>query len=199
MFNRNLMNQPKSKTGKISIAIATILLLTMGLFAVSGVQPAQADTSTSASYAFIAVNPNPAGVDQSVYVNFWLSIPPPTAGAASGDRWQGLSVTITKPDNTTETKTGYQSDAVGGAHFVYAPTMTGVYKFQMHFPGQQIGDVQYEAADSLVVELTVQEQPAAALSSTALPNNFWAHPINAQNQAWSCVSSNWLMAGRQLL
>ena len=55
------------------------------------------------TYSFIVVSPNPIGVGQSVNVNFWVNIPPPTASAQYGDRWTNMSVIITHPDGTKET------------------------------------------------------------------------------------------------
>jgi hypothetical protein len=117
-----------------------------------------------------------------------------------------MTVTITKPDTTTENKGPFRSDAVGGAFFVYTPASTGVYKFQMHFPGQRIVglaqiifgpptpmDVQYQPSDSYVVELTVQSTPAPQPQIPPLPSNYWTRPINAQNEAWDSISNNWLM------
>jgi hypothetical protein len=155
------------------------------------------------TYAFIAANPNPIGVNQPLQVSMWLADPPPTAAGAGGDRWQGFTVTITKPDGTTETKGPFNSDAVGGAYLTYYPSMTGVYTFQMHYPGGQtmVGfsfftgpfDNTYLASDSKVYSVTVQQAPIQNPPQTPLPTSYWTRPINGENHDWSKIGSNWLM------
>ncbi|MFA5365440.1 MAG: PQQ-binding-like beta-propeller repeat protein [Candidatus Bathyarchaeia archaeon] len=192
------MNIQKTKfnKNKTATSFALILLLTLSvLTAVAQPASAQAATSTSATYAFITVNPNPIGVGQMLQVSFWLTIPPPTAVADQGDRWQGFSVTITKPDGTTELKSGYSSDAVGAAFFVYYPTLIGTYKFQMSFPGQTLtNNITYLPSQSNIASLVVQQESVAQVQDHPLPTSYWTRPLNAQNYAWSQISSNWLMA-----
>ena len=147
--------------------IALILLLTLSA-AVMSISFTSAAVPTP-TYAFIAANPNPIGVNQPLQVSMWLADPPPTASGAEGDRWIGFTVTITKPDGSTETKGPFTSDAVGGAYFTYYPTMTGTYTIQMHYPGGQTMtgfsfftgafDNTYLASDSNVYSVTVQSQP----------------------------------------
>ncbi len=185
-----------------AILSVILALAIIGLLPVKG----QAITGTSASYCFLAVNPNPIGVGQTAQVSIIMWIPPPTATATGGDRWQGITVTITKPDNSVDEKGPFKTDAVGGAFFTYVPQTTGTYKFQVHFPGQHIVglaqiifgppaqmDVQYQAADSNVVSLTVQSEPVTQIQVPPLPSTYWTRPINAQNEAWDSVSNNWLM------
>jgi len=187
-------------------AVAVVFLLSFAAFVAVAPLTKGDVTGTSASYCFLAVTPNPVGVGQTVHVGIIMWIPPPTAVVNTGDRWQGLKVTITRPDGETETKGPFTGDAVGNAWFDYTPTQLGVYKFQAHFPGQRLVgmaqilfgppvpiDVQYQASDSNVVELTVQSQPAPAVQLQPLPSSYWTRPINAQNYAWDSISSNWLM------
>jgi hypothetical protein len=195
----------KLQKNKILSAVILTLMLAFAAFATSAF-PAKADTS--ASYCFVAVTPNPIGVGQQAQVSMIMWIPPPTAVAKSGDRWQGLTVSITHPDGATEERGPFTSDAVGNWFFVYTPTEVGTYKFQMHFPGQHIVgmanivfgppvpiDRTFAASDSYVVSLVVQQEPATNIQVPPLPIDYWTRPINAQNEAWDSVSSNWLMAG----
>ncbi len=155
------------------------------------------------TYAFIATNPNPIGVNQPLQVSMWLSNPPPTASGAAGDRWIGFTVKITKPDGSVENLGPFNSDAVGGYYLTYYPSMVGVYTFQMHYPGGQnmtgfsffTGpfDNAFLASDSNVYSLTVQSQPITDPKGPDLPTGFWTRPINAENHAWSTIGSNWLM------
>jgi len=178
--------------GKIEI-ILTFLLISLGILAV--ISPAFSQQPEVPTYLFISVSPNPVGVGQTVYVMFWLDFPPPTAAGAGGDRWEGLTVTITKPDQTTETKGPYRSDAVGGAWFAFTPDKVGTYKLQAKFPGQTIAGVYYKPSQSRVIELTVQQQPIEAWPDYDLPKSYWTRPINAELREWYKIGGNWLMPG----
>ncbi len=89
-----------------------------------------ANTKEVDTYLNIAVSPNPVGVGQTAYVFAWLSVYPPTAAGAGGDRWRELSITMWKPDGTTETQDHLTSDPVGGVYVIYTPTQEGKCSFQ---------------------------------------------------------------------
>lgn len=197
----NLQENKFLTRNKTITTIALILLLalsaqTLGISYVNAAVPTQ-------TYAFIAANPNPIGVNQPLQVSMWLADPPPTAAGAGGDRWIGFTVTITKPDGTVENRGPVNSDAVGGAYFTYYPSMTGVYTFQMHYPGGQTMtgfsfftgafDNTYLASDSAVYSVTVQQEPITDPPGTPPPTGYWTRPINGENHDWSRIGSNWLM------
>jgi hypothetical protein len=162
------------------------------------------------TYSFISVAPNPIGVGQTVNVNFWVNLPPPTASGQYGDRWENMKVTVTKPGGSEETIGLFTSDATGGTVTTYTPNVAGDYKFQMIFPGQtlagdnlappaypgappnpNIGDY-YEPSESNIFTLTVQEEPIPYPSVTPLPTNYWTRPIYGENNEWYSIGGNWL-------
>lgn len=144
---------------------------------------------TFPTYAFLSVQPNPAAVGQTVFVNFFLDKTPPTAADQYGDRWHGFKVTVTKPDGTTETLalgSHSNSDAVGGSYTSYTPTTVGTYTFVFSFPGQTItgdnpnpitgtanaayiGDY-YQPSTSDPVTLVVQQQQVTTVPSKSASN-----------------------------
>ncbi len=197
------MNYQKNKflTRNKTITIALVLLLTLSALSITmSFSNAAVPTQT---YAFIAANPNPIGVNQPLQVSMWLADPPPTAAGAGGDRWIGYTVTITKPDGTTETKGPYNSDAVGGAYITYTPNQVGVYTLQMHYPGGQTMtgfsfftgafDNTYLASDSNVYSFTVQQNPIENPPLVPPTTDYWTRPIGGDNYLWAPVLSNWLM------
>ena len=114
------------------------------------------------TYAFIGTTPNPVGVGQEVLLHIGIS----EATAGTYFQWKGLTVTVTKPDGTTETLGPFSTDATGGTGSIYIPTQVGTYTFQTHFPAQNmaipfagVGAIPYAASDSPVTDLVVQQDP----------------------------------------
>jgi len=196
-----------------SIAILTAVLLSITMMASMVLVPT-IDAHTPAwslpTFAFIVVSPTPIGVGQSVNVNFWLNVPPPTAGLQYGDRWTNITVVVMHPDGTKETLGPFVSDDTGGCHTVYTPTVLGNYTFQMFFGGQTlagnnltpgsapstyIGDY-YQPSQSSVFKVTVQQDLIGYPPLTPLPTEYWTRPIYAQNnELWSAIGGNWLGLG----
>lgn len=200
------MNKTKGTT---TIALVMISAITLALIAIP-IAYAHDPPWNFPTYAYINVAPNPVGVGQSVTVAFWIDKYPPTAYYYYGDRWHGMTVTVTKPDGTSQTLGPFTSDSSGGTFTVYTPNTTGNYTFQFSFPGQtiagenppptgtidpsRIGDY-YQPSTSEKATLIVQDTPVEAYPATALPTNFWTRPIFAMNTNWYTISGNWLGLG----
>ena len=160
------------------------------------------------TYSFIVVSPNPIGIGQTVNVNFWVNIPPPTASAQYGDRWKNMTVIVTKPDNSVQTLGPFTSDATGGTYTTFTPTAEGNYTFQMVFGGQtltgenlapgytkasypSIGDY-FQPSKSNVYSLTVQSEQIGYAPVGPLPTAYWTRPIYGENNNWYTLGGNWL-------
>ncbi len=207
----------KSKTLHMSTrAIALILTLT---FASSLLMTPSANAAVLEldTFPFLSVSPNPIGVRQTIHIGFWLSnIAPTVTSPSTGDRWQNLKLTITKPDGTTETKGPYTLDAVSSGWATYTPTATGIYTFQISFLGQWINGsyttisnfgswtnqtgrplIQeqrwYKPSTSIKVTLTVQQAQITGIPDNPLPTDYWTRPINGENKGWWAISGNWLL------
>ena len=195
--------------------IALILILTASaIMAAMPAANAHSPPWTIPTYAYLTVNPNPVGVGQAAFVNFWLDKVAPTANSQYGDRWQNFTVTITKPDGTTTTLGPFGSDDVGGAFTTFTPTAIGTYTFVFNFPGQtiaganpspitgttnaqQVGDI-YLPSTSNKVTLAVQQTQIQGLPEAPLPTGYWQRPIQAVNSAWYVLGGNWLRFGTRL-
>jgi len=155
---------------------------------------------------FASVAPSTVGVNQQALIYLWLHVVPPTASGPYGDRWEGLTVTITKPDGTAQTIGPYSSDPLGFATTTYTPTQVGEYEIKANFPGQTlagenldprgfpspyIGDY-FEASTSETVPLVVQEEPIQTYPNQPLPQENWKRPIDGQYRDWWKISGNWL-------
>jgi hypothetical protein len=183
------MTNSKGKT-TIAAALLIILAMAISLFALPGDNSTAAQTTT---YAYIGAVPNPVGVGQEVL----LHIGEIHNLNAADEGWDGLTVTVTRPDNSTETLGPYRTDSTGGTGDVYTPTMEGKYYLQTHFPEQNATDfwgtpTTYAASDSFILELVVQADPIPYYPAHALPTEYWTRPIDAQLRDWYPIAGSWL-------
>jgi hypothetical protein len=197
------LKEKKTKMLKHKITIATALFAVLTIVTTSIVfLPVGNATSTEQTWTFLLITPNPIGVGQQVTVSMWIYPLPPNANL----RYDDLSVTVTKPDGTTETFGPATGGPLGNYVWNFVPSATGTYYFVAHFPGCTFsdvpppyvpaGDVVRLASDSSEVALTVQQEPIERLPDTPLPTEYWTYPINAQNYLWSSISGSWLGSGR---
>ncbi len=186
------MTKSKGKTTTIAAALLIILTMTIALLAL----PAEKEYATAqiTTYVFIGAVPNPVGVNQEVllHVGITQQLINPDMG------WEGLSITIERPDNKTDKIENIRTDATGGTGRTYVPDIEGTYYLQSHFPAQNTTDnwgaeIAYAASDSEVLELVVQAEPIEYYPDHALPTEYWTRPINAQLREWSAISANWLV------
>jgi len=199
------MRFSRSRTKATVVSLFLLFAMAISLVALPTAN-AQADYITKKTYAVCGLMPNPVGVGQEVLV--WTGITDQLGVYTDG--WEGLTVTVTRPDGTTETLGPLRTDATGSTGTVYTPTMVGNYTFQTHFPEQdynwtavptmiifdpklyEIGVIRYEASSSPKVELVVQEEPVPSYPGVPLPTEYWTRPINAQAREWNVIAGNWL-------
>jgi outer membrane protein assembly factor BamB len=198
--------QPR-KTRLITTIVFTLMLATATLLVMT---PAvTAPTMEFDTFLFVLASPNPVQVNQRVHITYQLDKTSPTAfGLDQGDHFTGFTVTINKPDGTTDTLGPAEAWAMSGAFFSYTPTQVGTYTLQANFPGQWInttffGQLGYQSftdhwfkpSTSSVETLTVQEGPIEGIPDVPLPGvgDVWRRPVNAENKGWYQVADNWLM------
>ena len=158
--------------------------------------------------AFLSFSPNPVGVNQQVLVNIWFN--PPT----HYNRYlAGISVVITKPDGTTQTVDNiitYGGDAT--AWFQFNPDQVGTYKLKLNFPGGYfpagniaggyaqaayiwLDSAYYKPCSTEEQTLTVQSNQVYSYPPSALPTDFWSHPVQPSNREWASVLGNYPFTG----
>ena len=198
-----------------SAAILIAILLTLSMAASMTLIPnasAHKPAWQIPTYAFISVQPNPLGLREAAYVNFWIDKVAATANSQYGDRWHNYTVTITNVATGATTKLGpFTSDDAGGSETTWVPPAIGNYTFVFNFPGQtivganpspisgtqnpqSIGDY-YQPSTSSTVTLEVTNQQVSTIPQNALPAGYWQNPIEATNLNWYSISGNWLGAG----
>jgi outer membrane protein assembly factor BamB len=123
----------------------------------------------------------------------------PSAAVTNDIRRHGYTLTITKPDGTTETQTwAVISDTTGIQFYKYTPDQVGNYTLKFNYAGQTYtwsGDYNNDtfAAATATTTLTVQqEQLPNPITGYPLPTEYWTRPIEGQNTNWYAISSNWL-------
>ena len=186
------MRFSRGKTTTIAIALFLMFAMAFSLVAL----PTANAQETRVTYAYMGVMPNPAGVGQEVLLHYGITHPTnwPQAG------WEGFTVTVTRPDGTTETLGPLTTDPTGGAGTLYVPTIVGNYTFQSHFPEQVIQTTAYGtpagttmlASDSRKAVLVVQEEPIEYYPGSPLPTEYWSRPISGQHREWNTIAGNWL-------
>jgi WD40 repeat protein len=177
---------------------------------------AKAFDSEWTTYAYIMVAPNPVGVGQSVLVTGQIDkVSPLAVGVAEGTLFTGMTVEITKPDGTKETKGPFELYTMSNNFFTYTPTQAGTYTFQTFFPGQWINgsyrsisgfgswsgvgsgvifeNRYYTPSQSTILEVIVQEEPVERMADIPLPSEPWTRPISAEHKGWWQAADNWLL------
>jgi len=191
---------------KLNIIITILMLTISAILTALPVATAQQYDQEKTTYAFIGATPNPVGVNQQVLLHVGIT----DFLEVATDGWEGLTVTVTKPDGNTETLGPYRTDSTGGTGAIYVPDMAGTYTFQTHFPEHIYtwpdisrapisggGTLLYKASDSDILELTVQQNPLTDYPGQSLPEEYWTRPIDAQLREWSVIAGSWLEgAGR---
>jgi hypothetical protein len=82
---------------RIATAIALFLIMSMVATLVALPASGRVPPISIPTYAYISVTPDPVGVGQTAFVNFWLDKVPPTAYQEFGDRWQNFTVKARSP------------------------------------------------------------------------------------------------------
>jgi hypothetical protein len=119
----------KLNKSKCISTIAFVLLLLISTFVTVIPDAKAADVTT---IAYLSVAPNPVGVDQTLTLVANVQPIPPTGF----DVYHGLTITITKPDGTTQTIGPLDTSTIGSQFATYTPTMVGTYEFKMEYAGE---------------------------------------------------------------
>jgi parallel beta-helix repeat protein len=106
--------------------------------------------------AFVIMEPNSAGVGQTVQFNVWITPPPATLN----DHFEGIILSIINPDGTRQFLGPFISDSYGALTAYFGPTMVGDYKIQANYAGQFFANlnVTYLSTQSPVATLKVLAQ-----------------------------------------
>ncbi len=189
---------------KTKTAVVILLLLTFVASLITSLPAIQAQPppTTQKTYPFVDAIPNPVGVGEQVLIR--TGILQPTGDASYG--WTGITVTVTKPDNTNQTLGPFTTDSTGGTITIFVPDQVGTYKLTTNFP-QQTNPVTFfdlergamifagtimQASTSEALSLIVQEDPLPAYPGHPLPTEYWSRPADPQLREWYTIAGNWV-------
>jgi outer membrane protein assembly factor BamB len=188
-----------NRTKTIAVALFLMFAMTFSLVALPAAN-AQVPEYIKATHAFIGATPNPVGVNQQTLLHIGIT----DGMCRTIDGWEGLTVTVEKPDGTTDTLGPYRTDSTGGIGDIYIPTIEGTYYLQTHFPEQWYNWTEtaphvvefipkfYKASTSEKLALNVTQEPIAYYPGVPLPTEYWTRPIDSQLREWSTIAGNWL-------
>jgi len=145
--------------------------------------------------------PNPIGVGQVTLLK--MGILQQIAGSNNG--WTGITMTIVKPDGTTQTLGPFKTDSTGSTFTPFTPDEVGTYQITTNFP-EQVNPVTFynnEGGNTIVagtimlassksINLTVQQEPLPFYPGHGLPTEYWNRPIDPQLREWYSISGNWV-------
>ena len=102
---------------KTNSVVAIILILSFVISMAPTISVDAQTTREKETFPVIGATPNPVGLGEETLI--WLGISDSKAYAWEG--WEGLTVIVTKPDNTTETLGPFKTDSTGSIGTVTFP------------------------------------------------------------------------------
>jgi hypothetical protein len=207
---KNLNKQ--NKTPAILVSVLLILSIAASALVLPNAAQIYPQPGTHIpTYAYLNIAPNPAGVGQTVTVNFFLATPLENSG---GGGTTGIPINMRvvriNPDGTNTTMGPFTGDTTGGSYTTFVPDHVGNWTFQFFYDGQTLtgnnatstpkgwGALINDPSMSKPVTLVVQEDAISRSSYpiTPLPTSWWETPVTAENvQEWYKVTGPWLGFG----
>ncbi|MCL1977902.1 MAG: PQQ-binding-like beta-propeller repeat protein [Candidatus Bathyarchaeota archaeon] len=182
----------KNKNLFSALAVLLVLSFAVSMFALPGITNAQT-TRDIPTFPFVDAIPRPAGVGQSVLINFGLL----NYLAMDGDGWN-ITLTITDPSGkiTTIDKKTWSTGTVG---YSFTPDAIGTYQLQCTFKGEyynspvsNVASGFYMASKSDILKLEVQEDPKPNYPGHLKPAEYWLRPIDSQLREWWSIAGSWV-------
>jgi len=191
----------------MAIMIALLLTISMSGTLITPLPTASAHSPpwiiTPKAYCF--ATPTPVGVGQPGLIYGWLNYVINGVSITNQVRFTNYRFIVTAPDGTLQTfDFPYVSDSTSSQFFAYTPLQVGTYNITFLFPGQVYnyggayqGDYYTPANASYL--WTVQQAPVAQLSQNPLPTEYWARPLNQNQNSENnlAIESNWLGGNAQ--
>ena len=189
----------KSTKNKLALALLVIFAISI-VTSIPLINQAQAAT-TQKTYAISDAIPSTIGLGEQTLLKCGIT----EALATQAYGWSGITITVTKPDGTTETLGPFTTDSTGSTYSLYTPTQLGRYNITTNFPQQEMpvnttsaergatipkGTIMLASTESSY--FTVTEQLSSMYPGHSLPTEYWSRPIDPQLREWYSISGNWV-------
>ncbi len=188
-------------TNKLALALLAVFVMSVVTSVPLMNSEAQAAT-TMKSYALSDAIPNVLGLGEETLLKVGIS----QALNTQAYGWSGITITVTRPDGTTETLGPFTTDSTGSTYTLYTPTQTGTYTITTNFPQQEmpVNTLDMERGMAMILKGTifqastatstflVHENTSPMYPSHSLPTEYWSRPIDPQLREWYSVSGNWV-------
>jgi outer membrane protein assembly factor BamB len=185
----------KSKASIIALLLVSSMFITIGSMQIASAHNPAWEIPT---WCYVTVSPNPVGIGQPVAFVMWNTRVVDGALVTNDLRWKNFTLVLTKPDQTTEVLSGFNSDPTGSTYAQYTPNQVGNWTVKLIFPAQVLTTTGTYANDTFkestyTTTFTVQDEPVTSVSHiNPLPTEYWTRPIEGQNDQWYTIASNWL-------
>jgi parallel beta-helix repeat protein len=157
------------------IFVAFLFLFSLGGFQAQATQTQSLQSLGSSSFSMqdvqvkisLGAQSNPIGVGQELWISGLIAPCPP----GYGDRFTGLTLSITNPDGSLDKLGPFLSES-GLLYVSYVPFQVGNYTLQLDYSGQFFAsrNVTYLQAQSSAITLIVQQEPTASKTWTVDDN-----------------------------
>jgi outer membrane protein assembly factor BamB len=189
------------------VAITLLLLATITgstFFASSNYAFAHTPAWTIPIHVYTVASPNTLAINNPVTIFYWIDIASPTEGPKEGYLWQNITIDITQPDGTVSHFGPLTADYSTSGNLQYYALQTGTYNVTVNFPAQVLTKGTNLASTSVYINDTYEAStattsfnvqgsvPNTAFQEPPLPISYWTRPIDANDQGWSVIGSNWL-------
>ena len=131
---KNTLSKNKFAT---AIALFSIIAMTISLIALPAVS-AHNPPVDIATFVYVAVAPNPVGLNQEMTFLFWNAFAPPEAISNENIRWN-FAVTVTNPNGNVTSLGNFVSGVEGRASTTFTPDMVGTWNVTVKFPNTLYG------------------------------------------------------------
>jgi hypothetical protein len=137
---------------KKCLTVFMILVLSIGMSLILVPTVVSADINTVVKYFYAC--PNPYSIFEPVKIRFEIYPNPP-----SGYLYNGITLTLIKPDGTSEIFGPFSTNSFGKFWLVYTPTMIGTYTLTVSYPGEILGTDYYTPCDAGPIHLVCGTEP----------------------------------------
>ncbi len=188
---------------KKTLSTLIFVAFVVSIIAAVPIQPAEAQISgTMKTYPLVDAIPNPVGVGQTTLLKCGIS----EAAASASLGWSGLTITVTKPDGTSQTLGPFTTDSTGSTYSPFTPDQVGNYTITTNFPNNTVpatftpsergyrieaGTILLASSISMTLEV-VESVDIPFYPGHALPTEYWSRPIDPQLREWYSISGNWV-------